>query len=247
MAALVHTTPDGSKDVALADNVRAYFLSGAQHSPGAFPPAGGNGQELGNPMDYRWNLRALFVALDKWVRDGVAPPPSQYPRLENRTLVKASALKWPAVPGVRSPVSLTAGTRRANSFIAGGAGAGAPLPLFVPQVDADGNETTGIRDPELVVPLATYTGWNFRKEAIGSPDQLFPLLGSYVPFAKTKADRQKTGDPRLSIEERYPTHEEYRLKIEAAAAGLVKGGYLLEEDVPAVLQRAEEHWELRTR
>jgi hypothetical protein len=137
VAALVHTTPDGSADVPLADNVRAYFLSGAQHSPGAFPPAGGNGQQLGNPMDYRWNLRALFVALDRWVRDGAAPPASQYPRLENRTLVKAAALTWPAIPGVQSPTSLTAGTRRANAFIPGGAGAGALLPLLVPQVDAD--------------------------------------------------------------------------------------------------------------
>ncbi len=247
VAALVHTAPDGSKDLVLPDNVRLYFLAGAQHSPAAFPPTLGTGQQIANPMDYWWTLRALFVAMDRWVREGTAPPASQYPRLDQGTLVKPPAVEWPAIPGVQSPTTLTSGTRRANPFIKGGAGAGAELPLLVPQVDADGNETTGVRLPEQVVPLATYTGWNFRNREVGSPGQLYPLLGSYVPFAKTKAAREKMGDPRLSIEERYPTHEEYSRRIAAAAAALVKAGYLLQDDVPAVTARAEEHWALRVK
>ena len=70
----VGVAPDGSADLVLPDNVRSYFLAGAQHSPGAFPPVHGLGQQPGNPLDYWWTLRALLVAMDGWVRDGTAPP-----------------------------------------------------------------------------------------------------------------------------------------------------------------------------
>src|SRR5262249_25681456 len=36
----------------------------------------------------------------------------------------------------------------------------------------DGNELAGIRLPNVAVPLATYTGWNFRSPSIGQPDEL---------------------------------------------------------------------------
>jgi Alpha/beta hydrolase domain len=247
VAALIHTSPDGSKDLTLPDNVRVYFLAGAQHSPARFPPKIDHGQQIDNPTDYWWALRALFVAMDHWVREGTPPPPSQYPRVATHTLVQAANVAFPTIPHVQSPEHLTAGFRIANMFLKGGAAKGVPLPLLVPQVDADGNETTGIRLPEQAVPLGTYTGWNFRNTKIGAPDQLYPLLGSYVPFAKTKADRMKSGDPRLSIEERYPTHAEYSQKIATSAEALVKGGYLLAGDVKAVEQRAEEHWDWSTR
>ena len=77
------------------------------------------------------------------------------------------------------------------------------LPFLVPQVDADGNELAGIRVPEVSVPLATTTGWNFRAERIGNPTTIVALLGSYVPFARTRAERDARHDPRPSIEERY--------------------------------------------
>jgi hypothetical protein len=87
------------------------------------------------------------------------------------------------------------------------------LPLLVPQVDADGNERAGIRLPDVAVPLATLTGWNFRKAEIGAPDQLFPLLGSFIPFAPTRAVRESAGDPRRSIEERYRGREQYLQQV----------------------------------
>src|SRR5207237_1408017 len=131
-----------------------------------------------------------------------APPASQYPRLDQGTLVKAQAVAWPAVPRVQSPRALSAGVRAENRFIAGGAGAGAPLPLLVPQVDADGNERAGIRLPEVAVPLATYTGWNFRKAEIGAPGELVPLLGAWITFPPPRAALAAPHVPRRPVAER---------------------------------------------
>jgi hypothetical protein len=125
----------------------------------------------------------------------------------------------------------------------GGAGAAAPLPLLVPAVDEDGNERAGIRLPEIAVPLATYTGWNFRKPGIGAPSELVSLLGSEIFFPQTRAARESARDPRRSIEERYQSQDEYLAKVEQAADVLVKAGYLLVDDEPRMLQRASDQWE----
>jgi hypothetical protein len=240
-AALIHTTADASKDIPLPANVRTYFFAGNQHGPGVFPPTLGQGQQRGNPTDYWWNMRALAVAMERWVTNGTMPPPSQYPRLGNETLVKASAVAFPNIPGVQSPRTLTAGSRVSNDLSPGSAGA--QLPLLVPQVDADGNERTGIRLPEVAVPLATYTGWNFRKEQIGGTQQLVALAGSYIPFAQTKAEREAAHDPRPSIAERYASKDSYMQRITKAINLLVKDGYLLSEDVPSISKRAAQHWD----
>ena len=247
VAALTHTTPDGTRDLAMGENVRSDLFASAQHTPGAFPPAaGGQGQQRGNPTDYTFALRALLVAMDRWVREGVAPPASRHPRFADGTLVRADAVAFPAVPGVPSPRMVIPGSRTANLLAAGGAGAGTPLPLLVPQVDADGNDRAGIRVPEVVVPLATYTGWNFRNATAGNTRRLLGNTGSYVPFARTKAEREQRGDPRLSIAERYPSRERYLAMIKAAADALVRDRYMLEGDVDAVVQRAGAHWDLLT-
>jgi len=242
-AALIHTTPDGAKDFALPANARTYFFAGNQHGPAAFPPPDGQGQQKGNPTDYWWSMRALVIAMQKWVTDGTMPPPSQYPQLSNGTLVKASQVAFPAIPGVQSPKTLTAGLRSSSELEPGSPGAGAPLPFLVPQVDADGNERAGVRLPEVAVPLATYTGWNFRNPKIGGTSQLVSLLGSYIPLAQTKADRDASRDPRASIAERYSSREQYLDKITKAADALVKDGFLLAGDAPALVTRASEHWE----
>jgi hypothetical protein len=242
-AALIHTSADGSKDLKLPDNVRTYFFAGSQHGPSAFPPPSGQGQQKANPTDYWWSMRALTVAMEKWVTDGTPPPASQYPKLSDGTLVKLSAVAFPAIPTVQSPKTLTAGLRASLDFAPGSAGAGAPLPFLVPQVDRDGNERAGIHMPEVTVPLATYTGWNFRNAKIGGTQQIVPLLGSYIPLAQTKTDRTSAHDPRESIAERYPSRQQYMDKVEQSADALVKGGYLLAEDAQAVIKRASDHWE----
>jgi hypothetical protein len=242
-AALSHTSPDGTTDLQLPDNVRSFFFAGTQHGPAGFPPDVARGQQRGNPTDYWWTWRALLVSMDNWVRAGTAPPQSQVPRLAAQTLVDVKNVSFPAIPGVQSPRTLNAGARITNMFIDGGAGAGTPLPLLVPQVDADGNERAGIRHPEVAVPLATLTGWNFRNSEIGGTQQIVSLLGSYVPFPRTKAEREQHGDPRLSIQERYPGRDKYLSMIKDAANGLVRDRFLLAEDVDSIVQRAAAQWD----
>ncbi|HEY3160518.1 MAG TPA: alpha/beta hydrolase domain-containing protein [Vicinamibacterales bacterium] len=243
-AALETMTPDGLKDRALPTNVRLYVFAGTQHDPARVPSAVSNGQLQDNPTDYIWAMRALLVSMEKWVRQGVAPPPSRYPRLQDGTLVRSTDVAYPDLPGVASPRKVLPGARGVNSLVAKDGGAGTPLPLLVSQVDKDGNELGGLRLPDVMVPLATTAGWNFRKAAIGGTHLLYPLLGSYVPFAATKAERERTHDPRLSIEERYPSREQYLKQVQDAAASLVKDGYVLAEDVPAIVKHAGDHWDL---
>ncbi len=232
-AALIHTTPDGKRDLVLPPNVRAYFLTGAQHSSAPFPvPAGGLGQQPANPLEYWWTMRALLVAMTDWVVKGSEPPASQVPKLADGTLVPIARLKFPVLRGVQSP-----------TIIQGPRHEGRDLPFLVPQVDADGNELSGIRTAEQRVPMATYAGWNFRNASIGGTNQLVSLLGMALPFAKTKAEREKAGDPRLSLEERYPAKDAYLAKASAVTDALVAGRYLLAGDVAGVTSRIEAHWQ----
>ena len=94
---------------------------------------------------------------------------------------------------------------------------------------------------------ATTTGWNFRAERIGNPTTIYALLGSYLPLARTRAEREARHDPRPSIEERYKGRDDYLEKIRAAATALVKERFILEQDVEDVVQRAAKHWEFATR
>lgn len=206
-----------------------------------------NGQQKENPNNYWLTMRALSVAMDKWVRDRVPPPASRYPRLADGTLVRSTEVAFPSVPTVASPRTVTAGTRGANRLIEKDGAPGTPLPLLVPQVDQDGTERAGVRLPDVAVPLATFTGWNFRKPAIGAPTQLFPLMGSYVAFHGTKAERERAKDPRASIEERYPSRDKYVSLVQEAGAALVTDRYLLPDDLPKIIEHAGEHYDLATR
>jgi hypothetical protein len=251
-AALTHTTIDGKHDLTLPENVRIYFLAGTQHVEAEFPPthtppggeaasAGARGfsQELNNPTPQSNIMRALLRALHEWTAAGTPPPASQYPRLGDKTLVSIRDNKFPSLPGVSDPRHITGPARVIGGTVT-------PLPFLVPQVDRDGNDLAGIHDPEVGVPLATTTGWNFRDEAIGNPSEILQLLGSYIPFATTRALR-KAGDSRLSIEERYRGLDDYLQRIRSAAIDLIRGRYLLQEDLDGVLDRARTHWSFATR
>jgi hypothetical protein len=254
-ASLIHTTLDGAKDASLAPGTRIYFLTGCQHGPSPFPPERGEAQNLANPNNYRWTLRALLVALDRWVKDGEEPPPSRYPKIADGSLTPLGAVAFPKVPGVQFPARIQQAWhvdygeefRSAGIVTIEPPKVGSAFAMRLPQVDADGNEAAGIRMPATAVPLATYTGWNLRAAGIGAPHELYSMVGSFIPFARTKAERVNTGDPRLSVEERYASKQAYLDKVEAAAHALVQARYLLERDVPLVVARASAEWDFVTR
>jgi hypothetical protein len=224
-----------SRDLTLPENVRIYLLSGTQHAESAFPPTRTVGAQLNNPTPQANVMRALLRAVHQWAAEGTAPPPSQIPRLADRTLVAIKDNTFPSIPTVSDPHQMIGPARVTGGKVT-------PLPYLVPQVDADGNDLAGIRVPELAVPLATATGWNFRAPKVGNPGDLYQLLGSYVPFTKTRAERTAQGDTRLSIEERYKDRDDYLARVRAEAVKLIKGRYLLQEDLDDVMARATRHW-----
>ena len=196
-------------------------------------------------MDYGPLSRAALVNLDAWVTKGTTPPDSNHPRLDDGTAVPSESLNssFQAFPEfgfpdhVRHLDRLDFGpdegvTENLPPLI------GKPYPALVPNVDADGNDVAGIRLPDVAAPLATVTGWNLRHPDTGGPGQTHQILGSTVPFAFTKQDRQDNSDPRPSIEERYASKEDYLDRVEGVARGLVTERYMLEEDVPRVGQTA---------
>ena len=123
---------------------------------------------------------------------------------------------------------------------------GAAFPILVPQVDADGNGVAGVRMPELAVPLATYTGWNLFNERSGPPEVLSSMQGSYIPLPRTAAERKRSADPRASLEERYRDKDQYLGQIGKASLDLIDQGFLLAEDVAALLRSAARHWDYAT-
>src|SRR5437867_5644133 len=250
-ASLIHTTIDGASDAPLMDNVRIYLLAAGQHGPGAFPPAQTIGQQRNNPLDYRWAMKALLLAMDRWTANGTAPPPSRYPRLADGTLVPPDRLRFPKVPGVTTSTAVHRAYRAdyGPKFASDGVVTvdppriGTAFPILVPQVDADGNGIAGVRMPELAVPLATYTGWNLFNDRSGPAGVLSSMQGSYIPLARTTTDRKRTNDPRPSIEERYRDRDSYVGLVAKAAQALIDQRFLLAEDLAVIVQNAGRHWD----
>ncbi len=250
-ASLIHTTVDGQADAPLMDNVRIYLLTAGQHGPSAFPPTQTIGQQRNNPLDYRWAMKALLLAMDRWTANGTAPPPSRYPRIADGTLVAPDRLRFPKVPGVVTSTAVHRAYRAdyGPAFATEGVVTveppriGTAFPILVPQVDADGNGLAGVRMPELAVPLATYTGWNLFNDRSGPTNVLSSMQGSYIPLPRAGADRKRTSDPRLSIEERYRDKDQYIGLVGKAGLDLIDQGFLLPEDLPAVLKNAAHHFD----
>jgi hypothetical protein len=237
VSALRHVSLDGREDVEDAPNVRVFMLAGTRHGAGSFPPADSGGQFKENTNDYRWAQRGLLAALDAWVRQGTAPPDSRHPRLSDLTLVAHENFTFPSIPGAQLPTNVPGGYRGDVP------GPYSALPFLVSKVDADGNDLGGIRLPEQAVPLATLTGWQFRSERIGAPNTLIAMAGAFIPFPATRAERERTRDPRQSIAERYGTRADYLKRIQESAQHLAQERYILQDDVPAIVQEAGRHWD----
>jgi hypothetical protein len=253
VAALIHVSADGKHDAPISDNVRIYHFTGLQHFSGPFPPAKGKldllGQQPQSPLPVKYFWRAMIANMDAWVRNGLLPPPSSYPKIADGTLVPLQDYAPPAIPGVNRPHEADQAWRvdfgnnwRDGILSIQPPKVSEPFPVLVPQVDADGNERDGVRLPEITVPLATYASWNLRDPSIGAPDQRVSFELSYLPFPKTAAERQTTGDPRKSIAERYSDRETYLTRYHAAVEDLVKQRWILPEDRDAIVHWGEQEW-----
>ncbi len=256
-AALIHTNLETMTDAAESEHVRRYHFAGTQHGSGEFPPLevrvgeGPKGQQLFNSVDYAPLLRAALVNLDRWVSTGELPPASRHPSLDEGTAVESESLldRLRSIPGLAVPERTPKALRldygpevhsgRATTLPAD---AGEPYPALVSDLDDDCNEVRGIRLPDVEVPIATYTGWNLRHPDIGNTDLFIGitggLAGSTIPFPATREAREKSGDPRLSIEERYADRNDYEQRVKDAIGGLVEAGYMLVEDTDEVVERA---------
>ena len=251
-AALIHVTPGADADVEPSPNERIYHLAGGQHFVVDRPPLSERSDAVvtyrGNPLDFRPSLRSLLTRLVEWVRDGREPPPSAYPRLDTGTLVAVDRVRAPAIPGVGWPrvaheaYRVDYGPRWPNGVITlEPPRLGKPFPSRVPQVDVDGNELGGVRSLELLAPLATYTPWSLRRGA-ANPDELVDFYGTFIPFARDRAERERRGDPRASVTERYGDRTRYVDLVRRHAETLARSGFLLVEDVPRVVEQAERSW-----
>jgi hypothetical protein len=234
---LIHTDVTGTRDVVPPANARIYFVSSGPHAFGPMPPVKAKGAAaLNNPVQRNPVVRALLRDMDQWVVEGTAPPDSRIPHIADGTLVPTEKAGWPKIPGVHFPVPylktyrLDFGPEWSKGIVREPPVVGQIYVNLVPAVDANGNSRAGIRLPAVEVPVGTYGGWNFRDPAIGSGDQLFGEMGSFHPFARTKAGREASGDSRLSVEERYESREAYRAKADAVSKKLVAERLVLPED-----------------
>jgi alpha/beta hydrolase family protein len=249
---LTHTTPDGRSDVPPAKRSRLYFLTGTPHSAGPLPPTrGADLLHYANFAEQGWVTRALLLDLDAWIAKGTEPPPSRYPAIAQGELVAREAVRFPKIPALPFPTYMPQLWRMdfGPDFLSKGIIAneppslGAPFTVLVPQVDADGNDQGGVRLPEIAVPLGTYTGWNVHFPELPALHFLAGLYGSFEPFARTAAERERTGDARRSIAERYKDRQDYLDRVQRAARELVRQRLLLAADIPAVLRRAGVMWD----
>ncbi len=253
-ATLAHVDTAGKTDLAEHPATRRYLFASAQHTPGAPGQSrtnAGTGTTARYPLDVLDYLplhRAALINLDRWITDGIAPPPSRHPRIADGTAVTRDTVlaTFARIPGfapltgARLPVvrAVEMGCDESVGVARYPAIEGAAYPALVSAVDADGNERAGIRLPDVTVPVGTHAGWNPRDPETGSPDQIVPMSGLTLWFAPDAQTRRRTGDPRPSLAERYRDEGDYATKVRAAAMQLVADRYLLEEDVGYVVDAA---------
>jgi hypothetical protein len=254
--ALIHTSADAKRDIALDKSSRLYFIPGTEHSTGPFPPARRTaaGQQYENYMNFgeqKWVDRALVLAMDAWVHGAKEPPTSRYPTITKSELVKQEAVKFPKVPGFTFPeympqvwkMDFGPDFESKRVITQEPPMLGAAFEVLVPQVDATGNDMGGVRIPEVVAPLGTHMGWNVTVPQLKDLHYLSGLLGSFIPLSTTREERMKNGDSRLSVAERYKSREDYLGQIRKAANDLVRGRLMLASDIPHVEERAAATWD----
>jgi hypothetical protein len=252
---LVGTKAD--RDIPLPSNLRRYYFPGTTHGGGRggfsrSASVSGPCELSDNPNSQLESMRALITALTDWVVKNTAPPPSRFPRLGDAQLVPPNyrAMGFPLIPGVPLPdnllnllVDYDFGADFNYIDLSGQISLQPPLikqvlASLVPKVNADGNEIGGIPSVLHQAPMGTYTGWNVTRDGFYK-GRSCGFSGGYVPFARTKAERLTTGDPRLSLEERYRNHDGYVAAVRMATKRLVQQRFLLPEDAKRLVGEAE--------
>jgi hypothetical protein len=264
-ASLLHTTPDGTRDLPDSPFARNYLMSSMQHGTGN-AASRGNCQQFLNPLSSSPVQRALFVALDEWASNRRLPPSSRVPKLRDGTLVPPLPQEGMGFPTIPDPDPLRPGqfvtytglkTTRylfdygPDFYETGIATINPPLvtppyqdnpangpiyPSYIPKTDGDGNDIAGVRLVDVTVPLATYTGWALR--AGPHAHDGCEASGQRIPLLKTKAERLAKGDPRPSIEERYPSYQAYARRVVYAIKDMVRQRLMLCEDAENEVARA---------
>ncbi|MGC8525016.1 MAG: alpha/beta hydrolase domain-containing protein [Acidibrevibacterium sp.] len=247
--AALDTTDGAGHDLPLPAQVHLYHFAGTQHVLGL---RAGPCDYAQNPNSYLEAMRALLLHLARLLEKNTPPPASRYPRVADNTLLEPGEVAriFPHIPGVAGnalindmPVMLRGpgfDPRHESGILAEPpvAKSNARYDVRVPAVDGDGNETDGVRSVALQAPLGTYTGWNLRKAGFAEGDLCY-LVGSFFPFARTRAEREANGDPRPSLEERYRDHAGYVAAVTAAIARQSEAGFLLPEDAARLRAEAE--------
>ncbi|HEY2677965.1 MAG TPA: alpha/beta hydrolase domain-containing protein [Steroidobacteraceae bacterium] len=237
-------------DLNVTPEVRYYQMSSLPHGAGT---AAGICRLPQNPLTPSTTLRALTIDMDQWVTDGTPPPSNRVPTHASGTLAPSlpqSGMGFPNIPGVYYNGIMHTGDlfdfgprfREGILDVQPPVLLGKPYPVFVPKTDADGNDIAGIRLPDVSVPVATYTGYAYRA---AQPTDPVPIVdgcdasGQKIPFLETKAQRIAAGDPRLSIQERYPDHATYVNLVTAAAQKLKAERLMLDPDVQGYIAAAQ--------
>jgi hypothetical protein len=243
------------RPVKIPDNVRLYLVSSTSHgfnttglrtNPAGTSPLCANPTPGGATPE---TMRALLIVMDQWVDQGIEPPRSNYPRVQNGTLVRVKVAQalFPEIPRVQFPTVVNEYEFLDFGPEFGQEGGvitlqpplrGASYRVLVPAPDDDGHDIAGVRPMQVKVPLGTSAGWNIRRPEFRGPD-LCALTGSFIPFAETAAERLASGDPRLSLEERYGDHEGFVRAVRTAARQLVNQRFLLPQDAQAFIDAAE--------
>ncbi|MPZ48360.1 MAG: hypothetical protein GEU75_03450 [Dehalococcoidia bacterium] len=258
-AALLHTDALGKADLTPAPETRIYHFGGTQHMAGVLPQGdinaaeGIRGRYGFNVVDYAPLLRSALVNLDAWTSQDVEPPPSVHGRIDDGTLVsEPEALQgFAGIPSMALPDpermwairELDLGPDAARGIGDYPAKAGRFYGRMVAAVDADGNETAGIRLPDLTAPVATNTGWNPRHPETGGPEQIISMMGFTRFFPATKSEREASGDPRPSIEERYAGKDAYLARVREEAKSLVEKRHILAEDIEILVSNASARYD----
>ena len=258
-AALAHVDTTGAADLPQSPHTRRYLFASAQHGAGYIGQSRYNdgvkttARYPLNLLDYRPVLRAALLNLDRWVREGIEPPASRHPRIDDGSAVPREQVLafYARLPGFDVPDAArlpfvrtmdlggdeTAGVARFP------AREGAFYPALVSAVDADGNEIAGVRLPDVSVPIGSHAGWNPRDPQTGACEQIVPMSGLTRLFAATRAAREASGDPRPSLQERYTGRDDYAARVRAAGEALIAARYLLTEDLDACVAAALERFD----